>query len=116
MDTEKLYDYILVGGGTTACVLTSKLLTRRSSLSILVVEAGQDVSEDPRVSHPQYLEQEEQLHFSEIDYQYYNVPQVHLDNKPRYNCAVKAVSGTCAINQGTLYATKSSTSSSPSLS
>ena len=42
------------------------------------------------------------LHFSDIDFKYFTVPQKHLDNKPRYVCGVKALSGAVAINAGTM--------------
>ena len=91
------YDYIIVGGGTAGCVLASRLIERQSSLSILVIEAGGDITDHPHVSKP--LEAA-LLHFSDIDYKYFTVPQKHLDNKPRYVCGVKALSGAIAINAG----------------
>jgi choline dehydrogenase-like flavoprotein len=97
------YDYIIVGGGTAGCVLASRLLQRQSSLLILVIEAGSDVSNHPHVSKPQ---EAALLHFSDIDYKYFTVPQKNLDNNPRYVCGVKALSGAVTINAGTtiLYA------------
>ena len=98
MATDTFYDYIVVGGGTAGCVLASRLLEHSSSLSILVIEAGSDVTNHPYVSKP--LEAA-RLHFSDIDFKYFTVPQKHLDNKPRYVCGVKALSGATAINAGT---------------
>ena len=91
------YDYIVIGGGTAGCVLASRLLERQSSLSILVIEAGGDVTNHPHVSKPL---DSAHLHFSDIDFKYFTVPQKHLDNKPRYVCGVKALSGAIAINAG----------------
>lgn len=96
-DTDPLYDYIIVGGGTAGCVLASRLLERQSSPSILIIEAGADVTNHPHVYKP--LEAAH-LHFSDIDFKYFTVPQKHLDNKPRYVCGVKALSGAIAINAG----------------
>jgi choline dehydrogenase-like flavoprotein len=98
MAIDASYDYIIIGGGTAGCVLASRLLERRSSLSILVVEAGGDITNHPHVYKP--LEASH-LHFSDIDFKYFTVPQKHLDNKPRYVCGVKALSGAIAINAGT---------------
>ena len=96
-DVVVLYDYIIVGGGTAGCVVASRLLERQSSLSILVIEAGADITNHPHIYKP--LEGAH-LHFSDIDFKYFTVPQKHLDNKPRYVCGVKALSGAVAINAG----------------
>jgi hypothetical protein len=40
------------------------------------------------------------LHFSDLDYKDFTTPQVHLDGKPRYNCAIKALGGGTVINTG----------------
>ena len=93
------YDYIIIGGGTAGCVLASRLSQRQTSLSILVIEAGSDITDHPHVYKP--LEAA-QLHFSDIDFKYFTVPQKHLDNKPRYVCGVKALSGAIVINAGTV--------------
>ena len=90
-------DYIIVGGGTAGCVLASRLSERQPSLSILVIEAGGDVTDHPHVFQP--LEAAH-LHFSDIDFKYFTVPQKHLDGKPRYVCGVKALSGAIVINAG----------------
>jgi len=98
MVSDTAYDYIIIGGGTAGCVIASRLLERQPLLSVLVIEAGSDVTDHPHVSKP--LEAAS-LHFSDIDFKYFTVPQKHLDNKPRYVCGVKALSGAVAINAGT---------------
>ena len=96
-DTDPLYDYLIVGGGTAGCVLASRLLERQPTLSILIIEAGGDVTKHPHIYPP--LEAAH-LHFSDIDFKYFTVPQKHLDNNPRYVVGVKALSGAIAINAG----------------
>lgn len=91
------YDYIVVGGGTAGCVVASRLAERKPDLSIMVIEAGSDLSKHEHVYEPLGAQH---LHFSEIDWQYMTVPQQHLDGKPKYNCAVKGLSGGVAINSG----------------
>lgn len=97
MALDIAHDYIIIGGGTAGCVLASRLLERQSSLSILVIEAGSDVTNHPPVSKPF---EAAAVHFSDIDFKYFTVPQKHLDDKPRYVCGVKALSGAVAINAG----------------
>lgn len=89
--SESTYDYIIIGGGTAGCVLASRLLERKRSLAVLVIEAGSDGSKHPHVSKP--LEAA-LLPFSDMDFKYSTVPQKHLDGKPRY------VGGAVAITAG----------------
>jgi len=93
------FDIIIIGGGLAGCVLASRLHQRKPSLSILLIEAGPDVTNHPHVSTPA---EGALLHFSDLDWKYFTVPQKHLDNKPRYNCAVKALSGGTIINSGNI--------------
>ncbi|KAF2008695.1 GMC oxidoreductase [Aaosphaeria arxii CBS 175.79] len=90
-------DYIIVGGGTAGCVVASRLRQRMPEASILLVEAGPDVTGHAYIDTPA---EAAFLHFSELDWKYFTVPQVHLDGKPRYNCAMKGLSGGTIINTG----------------
>ena len=97
--TEKHYDYIIVEEETAGCVLASRLLEHNPPPSVLVIETDSDFTNYPHIYIPMDLAK---LHFSNIDYKYLSVPQRHLDNKPRYPCGVKALSGAIAINSGTI--------------
>lgn len=94
-------DIIIVGGGTAGCVLASRLHQRKPSLSILLIEAGPDVTGRPHISNPA---EAALLHGSDLDWNYLTVPQRHLDGKPRYNCAIRALSGATIINSGNVLA------------
>jgi len=90
-------DIIIVGGGTAGVVLASRLHQRKPELSILLIEAGPDVTGHPHIAAPA---EAAILHFSDLDYKFMTVPQKHLNGAPRYNCAIKGLSGGTIINTG----------------
>ncbi|KAF2871946.1 putative glucose dehydrogenase [Massariosphaeria phaeospora] len=90
-------DIIIVGGGIAGVVLASRLHQQKPNLSILLIEAGPDVSNHPHVDNPA---EAALLHFSGLDWKYMTVPQRHLNGLPSYNCAVKGLSGGSIINRG----------------
>jgi len=46
------YDYVIVGGGLSGCVLAARLHEAHPSLSIALLEAGPDDSHNPAVLSP----------------------------------------------------------------
>lgn len=90
-------DFIIVGGGTAGCVLASRLRQQKLGASIILIEAGPDVSGHDYIQTPA---EAASLYFSDLDWTYFTAPQAHLDNKPRYNCAIKGLSGGTIINTG----------------
>lgn len=95
--TSKVYDYVIVGGGTAGCVLASRLKQGNPSLSIIVVEAGSDVNKRPDVLDGS---QWAPLLATELNWQYQTVPQQHLGGRVVANAAGKALGGSTAINAG----------------
>ncbi|KAE9365631.1 GMC oxidoreductase [Stipitochalara longipes BDJ] len=90
-------DIIIVGGGTAGVVLASRLHQRQPRLSILLIEAGPEVTGHPHIETPA---EAAFLHFSDLDWKYMTAPQKHLNGTPRYNCAIRALSGGTIINTG----------------
>ncbi len=50
MMTSNVYDIVIVGGGTAGCVLANRL-SEKQELQVLVIEAGDDLTADPRANH-----------------------------------------------------------------
>lgn len=63
-------DYIIVGGGLAGCTLASRLSRGNPSLSILLIEAGQDAKGHPLTSAPLASFG---AHYSELDWAYSTV-------------------------------------------
>lgn len=66
------YDYIIVGGGTAGLVLAARL-TEDSSKRVLVLEAGEDLTADARLSIPAMWPT---LLNTDADWKFKTVPQV----------------------------------------
>ncbi|KAL9107770.1 MAG: hypothetical protein Q9227_007392 [Pyrenula ochraceoflavens] len=91
------YDVIIAGGGTAGCVVASRLRQRKPSLSILLIEAGGDLTQNPQVYSPQAGAL---LTGSDADWKYMSVPQAHMNDRPIYYASGKGLSGSIAINSG----------------
>jgi choline dehydrogenase-like flavoprotein len=88
-------DFIVIGGGIGGCTVASQLHEKFPTLSILVIEAGTDISKDPDFRSPS-----NQLVLSRtpLDWNYTTVPQTHLDGKTCTAAAGKALGGGSVIN------------------
>jgi len=70
----KEYDFIIVGGGTSGLVVANRL-TEDPGIQVLVVEAGSDQTEDPRVKIPAMYDA---LKGTELDWSFESEVQVGL--------------------------------------
>lgn len=75
--TETDYDYIIVGGGTAGLVLAARLSQDRKK-TVLVLEAGDDASADPRVVTPALWPT---LLDTPANWAYRTVPQVRRNSR-----------------------------------
>lgn len=66
------FDFIVVGGGTAGLVVATRL-SEDPTQQILVLEAGSDFSQDPRVKTPAFYET---LLSSEVSWGFQTEPQV----------------------------------------
>lgn len=71
-DAPTTADYIVIGGGTAGLVVANRL-TEDPNVHVIVLEAGQNLSEDPRVNIPALWTT---LMGSEADWKYNSTPQV----------------------------------------
>lgn len=89
-----LPDYIIVGGGTSGLVVANRL-SEDPETQVLVLEAGKDLTGDPRVDVPAFFTT---LMGSEMDWQYQSVPQSGLGGRSIREPQGKGLGGSSAIN------------------
>ncbi|KAI4141971.1 MAG: hypothetical protein L6R39_005125 [Caloplaca ligustica] len=90
-------DYIIVGGGLTGCALASRLQQGDPSLTILVLEAGIDASDNPQT---RTIEGAFALAGSELDYNYQTLPQSNTADRVHTITAGKVLGGGSILNYG----------------
>ncbi|KAI1505916.1 putative GMC oxidoreductase [Biscogniauxia marginata] len=88
------HDFIIVGGGTAGLVLAARL-SEDPSQSILVLEAGSDHSEDPRVKAPAFYQA---LLKTEVDWGFQTEAQEGLNGRIIDLSQGKVLGGSSVIN------------------
>lgn len=88
------YDYIIVGGGSAGLVMANRL-TEDPSVSVLVIEAGDSVYNNPNVTNTGAYGA---AFGTSIDWAYETINQTSAGNRPQTIRAGKALGGTSTIN------------------
>ncbi|KAF7514889.1 hypothetical protein G7054_g14917 [Neopestalotiopsis clavispora] len=102
---DELFDYVVVGGGTSGLVVASRL-TEDETLRVLVLEAGANRLDDPKITIQALAPST--YHDPDYDWCLTTEPQVELDNRRLAQPIGKTLGGSSAINLGmVIYPSKS---------
>ncbi|RAL02804.1 GMC family oxidoreductase [Aspergillus ibericus CBS 121593] len=88
------YDFVVIGGGTAGLVVASRL-SEDPSISVLVLEAGADMTADPRVNIPIFYAA---LLGSDADWKFQSSPQPGLNGRVLGLNQGKALGGSSSLN------------------
>ncbi|KAH0420686.1 hypothetical protein CcaCcLH18_13874 [Colletotrichum camelliae] len=91
---SNVWDYIIVGGGLAGSVISSRMLEYNSSLSILLIEAGEDTRARTDILYTNTTN----LMGGELDWQYPTGPIAALNNRTLVFNQGKGLGGGAAIN------------------
>ncbi|KAI9034969.1 GMC family oxidoreductase [Aspergillus affinis] len=89
-----VYDFVVIGGGTAGLVVASRL-SEDPSTSVLVLEAGADLTADPRVNIPIFYAA---LLGSDADWKFHSSPQPGLNGRVLGLNQGKALGGSSSLN------------------
>lgn len=92
-----MYDYIIVGGGLSGCVVASRLREYDETANILLIEAGPDTRSRPDILDMQLLNLG-----GDLDWQYQCEPVAGLMGKKIIYNQGKGLGGDTVINSGKL--------------
>lgn len=93
MNAKKSYDYIVVGGGASGCVVANRL-SEKQGTSVLLIEAG-GVDTKPEVNDPPSALA---LWGSEVDWSYFSEEEPYIGNRKIMCNRGKVLGGSSAIH------------------
>ncbi|KAH6643473.1 hypothetical protein BKA67DRAFT_542424 [Truncatella angustata] len=100
MASQQSADFIIAGGGTAGLVVASRL-SEDPNVRVLVLEAGEDLTADPRVNIPAFWTT---LLGSDADWQFKTAAQPGLNGRSIQQPRGKVLGGSSAINGQTFVA------------
>ncbi|KAH8884143.1 GMC oxidoreductase [Thozetella sp. PMI_491] len=92
---QALFDYVIVGGGTAGLTIANRL-TENGGTTVIVLEAGQDRSDDFNVLAPGLFTA--MYGNPDYDYDYKTVPQTHANGQVIAQIRGKQLGGSSAMN------------------
>ena len=94
MPELRSFDYIIVGGGTAACVLANRL-TEDAAVRVLMIEAGPE-PESPWIKMP--LAMGKLFTHPTLNWGFYTEPEARLNNRPIFWPRGRVLGGSSSIN------------------
>jgi len=94
MPEERNFDFIIVGGGTAACVLANRL-TEDSGVRVLMLEAGPEPT-SPWIKMP--LAMGKLFTHPTLNWGFYTEPEARLNNRPIFWPRGRLLGGSSSIN------------------
>ncbi|KAJ0110254.1 L-sorbose 1-dehydrogenase [Diaporthe amygdali] len=91
---DNIYDIVIVGGGTSGLVLASRL-SEDLQLQVVVLEAGEDLTADPRILTPAMAQT---LWKTSSDWNLKTVPQADMGGREIYVPQGKMLGGSSGMN------------------